>query len=189
MKLLQHLMFAGIVAGASCLAHAQDVLTNRSTELRAAADDSAKVIQVLPEKTTVKVIVRQGAWQQVRVGTNTGWVRMMHLRGGSSVIAEQETTSGSSMLAAFTRLLNSSSDRPRTTSQRAQSATVGIRGFSKEDVERAELNPAELEKLKRFQTNIESANRFASSGRLAFRSIAYLSRDAVEASNPQGASK
>ena len=55
---------------------------------------------------------------------------MMHLRGGSSVIAEQETTSGSSMLAAFTRLLNSSSDRPRTTSQRAQSATVGIRNLA-----------------------------------------------------------
>lgn len=189
MKILRHLLIAGILAGSSCLAHAQEVLTNRSTELRAAADDNAKVIQVLPEKTAVRVIVRQGAWQQVRVGSNTGWVRMMHLRGGSSVVAEQETTTGSGMLAAFTRLLNSSSDRPRGTTQRAQSATVGIRGFSKEDVERAELNPAELEKLKRFQTNIAEANRFAGSGNLAFRSVAYLSRDAVEASNPQGARK
>ncbi|MEO8385846.1 MAG: SH3 domain-containing protein, partial [Betaproteobacteria bacterium] len=70
---------------------AQAVLTNRATELRAAADDTAKVVQSLPEKTEVKVLVRQGAWQQVRVGNNTGWVRMMHLRGGSSIVAEQQS--------------------------------------------------------------------------------------------------
>lgn len=189
MKLFRFLFIAGIFASASCVAHAQEVLTNRSTELRAAADDSAKVIQVLAERTPVRVIVRQGAWQQVRVGANTGWVRMMHLRGGSSIVAEQDSSSSSGLLAAFTRLLSSSADRPRATTQRAQSATVGIRGFSKEDVERAELNPAELEKLKRFQASDADANRLANSGRLAFRSIAYLSQDAVDAAGTQGARK
>jgi uncharacterized protein YgiM (DUF1202 family) len=186
MKLFKYFFFVGLLAVSSFL-QAQEVLTNRSTELRAAADDSAKVIQVLPEKTAVRVVVRQGAWQQVRVGTNTGWVRMMHLRGGSSVVTEQDAGSGG-WLAAFTRLLSSANDRPKS-GQRAQSATVGIRGFSKEDVERAELNPAELEKLKGYQANSGDAQRLASSGKLAFRSVAYLAKDAVEASGSQGARK
>ena len=180
-------IFAGVlltVASFAAMAQAP-VLTNRATELRAAPDDAAKVVQPLSERTEVKVIVRQGAWQQVRVGANTGWVRMMHLRGGSSIVAEEQSSGG--FLAAFNRLL-SGSDRPRT-NQRAQSATVGIRGFSKEDVASAELNPAALEKLKGFQASDTSARRLANERRLAFRSVAYLARDAVETANIQGARK
>lgn len=188
-KILFNFLLAALAACASVAALAQEpVLTNRSTELRAAADDAAKVLQVLPEKTAVVVVLRQGAWQQVRVGSNTGWVKMMHLRGGSSIVAEQSSSGSSSFFAAFSKLLSSSADRPRG-NQRAQAATVGIRGFSKEDVMNAELNPAELEKLKRYQVGSGEALQFGSSGRLAFRSVAYLSRDAVEAANSQGARK
>ena len=164
-------------------------------ELRATADDSGKVLRVLPEKTAVVVLLRQGPWQQVRVEGNTGFVKMMHLRGGSSIVAEQSAPSGTSRwLAAFNSLLASSSDRQRASGggQRAQSATVGIRGFSREDVANAELNPAELEKLKRYTVGSAEAQQFGNSGRLAFRSVAYLARDAVEAantSNTQGARK
>ena len=181
-------IFTGVLlTTASLAAMAQaPVLTNRATELRAAPDDAAKVVQPLSERTEVKVIVRQGAWQQVRVGNNTGWVRMMHLRGGSSIVAEEQSSSGG-WLASFNKLL-SGSDRPRTT-QRAQSATVGIRGFSKEDVASAELNPAELERLKGFQASDAAARRLANERKLAFRSVAYLARDAVETANIQGARK
>ncbi len=180
MKRLRLFFIGAVLAVCSSVAAAQEpVQTNRSTELRAAPDDTAKVIQQLANKTEVRVVTRQGAWQQVRVGSVTGWVRMMHLRGGSSVVAEQ-APAYTNYLAALTRLLAGSADRTRTTS-RAQSATVGIRGFSKDDVERAELNPAELEKLKRFQSNDAAARRLASEGRLAFRSVAYLSQDAVDA--------
>ena len=189
MKILIKILVCALTACASALALAQaPVLTNKATELRAAPDDTARVVQSLADKTAVTVLVRQGAWQQVRVGTNTGWVRMMHLRGGSSVVAEQQSTSGG-YLAAFTRLLTSSNSGTRSTSQRAQSATVGIRGFSKEDVAAAELNPVELEKLKRFTSSDGDGRRLASQGRLAFRSVAYLAQDAVEAANQQGARK
>ncbi len=188
-KILLKSFACALVACASIHAMAQvPVLTNKATELRASPDDTARVIQPLAERTEVKVIVRQGAWQQVRVGTNTGWVRMMHLRGGSSVVAEQQSGS-SGYFAAFTRLLLGSADPSGArTNQRAQSATVGIRGFSREDVERAELNPAELEKLKRFQASDSDGRSFGSQGRLAFRSVAYLAQDAVVAAG-QGARK
>jgi hypothetical protein len=188
MNFLKRIVMALLLASCSFAAAAQ-VLTNRATELRAAPDDGARVIQSLANQTEVKVVVRQGAWQQVRVGSNTGWVRMMHLRGGSSVIAEEQSPN-SGFLAAFTRLLSgTNSGTGVRTSQRAQSATVGIRGFSRADVEAAEFNPAEFEKLKRFQTSDAEARRIASQGRLAFRSVAYLARDAVEAATTQGARK
>lgn len=191
MKKIPIKLFVGaLLAIASIHAMAQaPVLTNRATDLRASPDDTARVIQPLAERTEVKVVVRQGAWQQVRVGANTGWVRMMHLRGGSSVVAEQQSGS-TGYLSAFTRLLLGSADPGAArTGQRAQSATVGIRGFSKEDVARAELNPAELEKLKRFQASDSDGRNLGSQGRLAFRSVAYLAQDAVVAAGQQGARK
>ena len=88
--------------------------------------------------------------------------------------------------ASMNRLLLG--DRERS-GQSKQAATVGIRGFSKEDVERAELNPAELEKLKRYQASSSQAQTLAAQGRLGFRSVAYLAQDAVEAVGKQGAKK
>ena len=186
MKIFTHLFIVALSAFASTLALSQEpVLTNRATELRASPDDSAAVIQRLPEKTAVQVLQRRGPWSQTKIGTNTGWVRMMHLRGGSSVVVEQQSSSGG-FFSSFNRLLLG--DRERT-AQTRQSATVGIRGFSREDVERAELNPAELEKLKRYQANDAQARQLANQGRLAFRSIAYLAQDAVDAASKQGAKK
>ncbi len=161
-------------------------LTNRQTELRQAPDDSATLIRVLAEKTPTQILERRGAWSRVKIvkSNDIGWVRMMHLRGGATVV-ENESSGG--FFASFNRLLSGNS-RSNT---RGQSATVGIRGFSREDVERAQLNPAEFEKLTRFQASQADADRFAIQGRLAFRRVAYLAQDAIDdanVANPSGTS-
>lgn len=169
-----------VMASAAIPAHAQQSpMTNRATEMRQYPDETSNLIRTLPDKTNVQVTERRGAWSRVRAGNDTGWVRMMHLRGGT--VVEGESSSGGGFFAAFNRLL--SGDRA---SGRAQSATVGIRGFSREDVERANFNPAEFDKLKRYQATESDAQRFASQGRLAFRSVAYLSQDAVQNMNSAG---
>ena len=186
MKTFMTFIAGAFVACASLAAAAQEpVLTNRATELRAAPDDTAAIIRTLPEKTAVQVLQRRGPWSQAKVGANTGWVRMMHLRGGSSVVVEQQSGTGG-FFASMNKLLLG--DRERS-AQSKQSATVGIRGFSKEDVERAELDPVALQKLKGYQATDAQARQWASQGRLTFRSVAYLAEDAVEAANKQGAKK
>jgi len=152
--------------------------TNRQTELRQAPDDSATLIRVLAERTPAQILERRGAWSRVKIekSSDMGWVRMMHLRGGATVV---ETESSGGFFASFNRLLSGNS-RSNT---RGQSATVGIRGFSREDVERAQLNPAEFEKLKRFQASQGDADRLATQGRLAFRRVAYLAQDAINDAN------
>ncbi len=178
-----------VLAWGTCLsisvAAQEATQTNRATDLRAGPSDTSMLIQSLPEKTTVQVLKRDGAWNQVKVGTKTGYLRMMHVRGGSSVVVEQQS-SGGGFMASMNRLLLG--DRERS-GQSKQAATVGIRGFSKEDVERAEFNPAEFEKLKRFQASSSQAQSLAAQGRLGFRSVAYLAQDAVEAAGKQGAKK
>ena len=190
MKYLRVLVYGASLLGA-CLAFpvfAQEPLTtNRATELRVAPDDTAAIVKQLADKTPLQLQERKGAWSRVKSANDTGWVRMMHLRGGATVVADEKSPS-SGWLASFNRLL-SGGGSARTTNQRAQSATVGIRGFSKEDVASAELNPAELEKLKRFQATDADAASLASQRRLAFRSVAYLARDAVDSANTQGARK
>ena len=190
MKYLKLLICGASLLGASAAfpAFAQEPLTtNRATELRAAPDDTAAIVKQLADKTPLQLQERKGAWSRVKSANDTGWVRMMHLRGGATVVADEKSPS-SGWLASFNRLL-SGGGSARPTNQRAQSATVGIRGFSKEDVASAELNPAELEKLKRFQATDADAASLASQRRLAFRSVAYLARDAVDSANTQGARK
>ncbi|MBL8520235.1 MAG: hypothetical protein JNK75_06140 [Betaproteobacteria bacterium] len=175
-----------IALGAACSAlvflaplHAtaqEAVVTNRMTELRAGPDESARVVRPLADKTAVQALQRRGAWTQIRVGMDTGWVRMMHLRGGATVV-EGERTSGGGFLSGFQRLLAGDAGSRNT---RGQGATLGIRGFSKDDVAKAEFNPVEFEKLKRHQVSGGEAQRFAAQANLAFRSVTYLAQDAIE---------
>ena len=191
MRQLRMLICGVLLLGVSATfpALAQEPLTtNRATELRSAPEDVASIVKRLAEKTSLQLLERKGAWSRVKSGNDSGWVRMMHLRGGATVAVDEKTATGS-WLARMERLLSGSASSTRATNQRAQSATVGIRGFSKEDVASAELNPAELEKLKRFQATDAAATRLANERRLAFRSVAYLAQDAVEAANTQGARK
>ena len=108
---------------------------------------------------------------------------VLQVRGA---VVVESTSSGSSANSWVTKMLLGDSGR---SNQRTQSATVGIRGFSKDDLAKAEFNPAEFEKLKRYQVSDGDAQRFAAQGKLAFRGVAYLAQDAVDASGAKGAKK
>ncbi len=164
------------LAFAGALGAQEPVQTNKATELRAAPDDSALLVRSLPPRTSVEQLERKGAWTRVRIDKDTGWVRMMHLRGGA-VIVESEKTAGGGFLSGFSRLLGGNSSG----NTRAQSATVGIRGFSEEDLRKAQLNPAEFAKLKRFQAGDAESRRLAEQAKLQARDVAYLPQDAVDA--------
>ena len=189
MRQLRVLIFAALLLGANLIppALAQEPLTtNRATELRAAPDDAATVIKQLAEKSPLQLQERKGAWSRVKSGSELGWVRMMHLRGGATLVAEPQQATGSGWLSSMNRLLSGGGNN---SNQRAQSGTVGIRGFSKDDLAKAELNPIEFAKLKRYQATSADAQQLAGQGKLAFRSVAYLAQDAVEGANTTGAKK
>ena len=156
----------------SAVLYAQEPLfTNRATEMRAAPDDAAKIVRALPEKSAVQQLQRKGAWTMVQFTTGTdkspvketGWVRMMHLRGGVVVVAPQSSSDGGFM-SSFNRLLSGNSGRSST---QAQNATVGIRGLSPEELKTASPDAAALAKMNSYKSEKPEAERFAKEAKLA----------------------
>ena len=132
------------------------VLTNRDTEMRKAADGDSPVVEKIAAKTQVRVVDRKGKWHQVVTASNAvGWVNMMHLRGESSVAASE---SGTGFFSGITGALSASSSGG---AQKSQGATLGIRGFSAEDLQNAAPNVAALQKARSYRSDTPEAERFA----------------------------
>jgi hypothetical protein len=139
--------------------------TLKATEMRDKPFLDAETVATLPEKTTVEIVTRQGAWMQIKTAdARQGWIRMLSVRLGSP---DRKQQSGGNLLSA---LGIANRPRPATTS----TVTTGVRGFSEEDLAKAKPNAAEVEKMKSFSATTEEATRLAESGNLAARPVAYF---------------
>lgn len=154
-------------------AHAEPALTSRPTDLQAQAQSDSATLASLPEQTRVEVLARKGAWTQVRVGGGqTGWVRMMNLKpeGG----AQASPAASANPLGALGSLL--SAGRTSNTA----TVTTGVRGLGEEDLQNAQANPAELEKMRRFVVDRNAAQAFAQRNNLAPAKVDYLPDPAAQ---------
>ncbi len=176
MKKLAFALAAMLAAG---IALAESALTNRATELQAQAQSDSAVIATLSENTRVEVLSRKGAWTQVKTaGGQTGWVRMMSLKPESEGAAQAAPAQASANpIGALSSLLSSG----RT----ANSATVttGVRGLSEEDLQNAQANPAELEKMQKFGADKNAAQAFAQRSKLSAANVDYLPEPAPAGNN------
>jgi hypothetical protein len=140
--------------------------TLRATDVKDKPFLDATTLITLPEKTTVEIVTRQGAWMQIKAAdVKQGWIRMLSVRLGSP--DQQKPQSGGNLLSA---LGIGSRPRPATTS----TVTTGVRGFSEEDLANAKPNAAEVEKMKSYGASVEEAAKRAESGKLTAKAIAYL---------------
>lgn len=180
MKRLPLAFAALLTAGA---AHAESALTSRATELQAQAQSDAASIVSLPENTRVDVLVRKGAWSQVKTAAGqSGWVRMLALKPeGAATAAPASGSAGSNPLGALNNLLSSG----RTSN--SATVTTGVRGLSEEDLQQAQANPAELDKAQRFVADRNAAQSFAQRNKLSPLKVDYLAEpDTINARNSEG---
>jgi hypothetical protein len=139
--------------------------TLKATEVKDKPFLDATTLVTLPEKTTVEIVTRQGAWMQIKTAdVKQGWIRMLSVRLGSP---DQKANSGANLLSA---LGIGSRPRPATTA----TVTTGVRGFSEEDLANAKPNAAEVEKMKSFAATPAQAAKLAESGKLAAIPVAYF---------------
>jgi len=139
--------------------------TLKATEVKDKPFLDANTLTTLPEKTTVEILTRQGAWMQIKTAdVKQGWIRMLSVRLGSP---DQKPQGGGSLLSS---LAISSRPRPASTS----TVTTGVRGFSEEDLANAKPNAAEVEKMKGYAATPEEATRLAESGTLEVKPVAYF---------------
>lgn len=150
--------------------------TNKATDLRAQNDEASRLIRQLPNKTKVEALERAvGLWRRVKVESDIGYVKFMHIGGGATVV-QSESTSGS-VMGDFNRFLGGGGSGAR----KNEVATVGIRGLDEQSLKEAEPNLAALAAMKRFEATDSDARRVASQGNVRASSVAYIAGDASDA--------
>lgn len=177
MKMLTLALAGLMAAGAS---QAEPALTNRATDLQAQAQSDSATIASLPENTRVEVLGRKGAWTQIKTASGqSGWVRMMNLKpeGGT----QQVPATAANPLGALGSLL--SAGRTSNTA----TVTTGVRGLGEEDLQNAQANPAELEKMQKQRVDKSVAQAFAQRNRLLPVKVEYLPEPAPMPDNSRNA--
>jgi hypothetical protein len=137
----------------------------RATELKQKPFFDAPKLADLPERTAVDVIARQGAWMQVKVGSRTGWVKMLNVRMGSTEASVGSNVGGA---LALGRLF--------TTGSSGTTVTTGVKGLDEDSLQHAQPNLAELQKMGKFAATAQEAEHFAKAAKLNPSKVEYLTK-------------
>jgi hypothetical protein len=152
-----------VLALACGVAWAQSGYTIRDVAVKKEPYDDAATVGKLDEKAPVEVTRRLGGWLEVKSGSLTGWVRMLSVRMGSPGAIR----SGASGLGSLFGIARSGSS--------GASVTTGVRGLDKEQIQNAQPNFAELQKMQSFGVSRQDAQAFAGGNpRLASQRVDYL---------------
>jgi hypothetical protein len=152
----------GLVCSLS--AAAETAVTNRETSLKQEPFTDAATIATLPDKTTVEVLKRQGGWTQIKPPSAAqGWVRMLNLRFGDS----RARNSGSGLSSLFNVARTGSS---------GTTVTTGVKGLdiTKDTIQNASPNKAELKRMHGYSVSKAEATQFARNAHLQKQSVEYL---------------
>jgi len=151
---------------AANLAYADPAHTIRATDLHAESQSDAATLAFIPENTALDVVQRRGAWSQVKAGAQTGWVRMLDLRfdvkPGSGSSNSGNAAGGLNGLLASGRTANSGTD------------TTGVRGMTEEDLNKAQANPAEFQKMQSYASDKAVAVAFGKRAQLTQSNVPYF---------------
>lgn len=159
-------MLAGLMAAG--IAQAESALTSRAAELQAQAQSDSATFATLPENTKVEILGRKGAWSQVKTATGQiGWVRMMSLKPEGGQQAAPAPASANPIGALGSLLTAGRSSNTGT-------VTTGVRGLSEEDLQNAQANPAEVDKMQKFSADKNAAQAFAQRNKLMPAKVDYL---------------
>ena len=167
-------MLKRIIAGGCLLtglvSAAPGTLT-RDTELKEQAWLDASKIDSVNRGDTVDVLGTHGGWMQVKTAAGkTGWVRMLYVRLATS--GKGNSLAGLSSLGNVLR-----------TGSTGSTATTGAKGFNKEELEAAQPNFAEVDRLLGYQAKPAGAKQFAQNGGLKARSAEELTATSSKKNN------
>ncbi|MEN6587916.1 MAG: SH3 domain-containing protein [Sulfuricella sp.] len=156
----------------SLSAAAETAVTTRETELKREPFTDAATIATLPSKTAVEVLKRQGGWSQIKSpAADQGWVRMLNLRFGDG-----SAKSGGSGLGALFNVARTGSS--------GTTVTTGVKGLdiTKDTIQSASPNPAELKRMHGYSVSKAEALKFASNAHLQKQTVEYLGASASKSS-------
>lgn len=141
------------------------------------------VIKNLKAGTPVTVQSRQGGWKKVEVSkVLTGWARSYRVRSGTLDVTSRPQESGGffSSLASLSRKASGLFSSNKREYSFQNTATIGVRGLSEEQIKNAQPDMDELKKMESFRSNKSVAKSFAQQGKLKATRIAHMPVTEVE---------
>jgi hypothetical protein len=134
----------------------------KDDNIRAEPYADAKMTGKFTRGDKLEILTKQGAWLKIKTLKNTGWVRLLSVKRG---------TSSSSSASQAKGVLDVASGRAGTGQV---VATTGVRGLSAEDLKSAKFNEAEVKTLEGYTQSAAQGQQFASGGGLKAIKFAYL---------------
>lgn len=140
----------------------------KSDSMRVEPFADAKLSGSFNRGDSLEILKKQGAWLQVKTKNNTGWVRLLSVKRGTSSATGNQTAG----------VLAAASGRAGTGQI---VSTTGIRGLSEKELKAAKFNAADIKTLESYTLSAEQGKKFAASGGLkpiAFSNIPAAKGDA-----------
>lgn len=134
----------------------------KADTLRAQPYSDAKAAGALARGEGVEILGKQGAWLKIKTRKNTGWVRLLSVKRG---------TSGGSAAGQASGALSVATGRAGTGQV---VATTGVRGLSAEELKSAKFNEAEIKQMESYEQSSVAGQKFAASGGLKATRFSYL---------------
>jgi hypothetical protein len=139
---------------------AEMITVERESSLRAEPSLGAATVATVRKGTRGESLGKSGIWVNIKTPDASGWVFTFNIRFG-----ERAASSGSDVAAAGRMVSRPSS---------GVVATIGIRGLSEEDLQKAAFNADEIRRLDGFAASSEASARRAQGAGLTAAKIDYL---------------
>ena len=150
----------------SALCSAEPAVTVRQVGLKQQPAGDAKAVATVAAGTAVDVVKREGAWVQLKAGSDTGWTKLFDVKMGTGAAAPPAAkSSGFSGIAQTLNL---------ATGKRDSSVTTGVRGLDEEMLKKAQPNEQEVTTLSGYASTPDQAQAFAKAGKLTPRTVELL---------------
>ena len=149
----------------SALCNAEPAVGVRNFELKQSPAGDAKTVATVPANAPVDLIKRNGAWVQLKAGSDTGWTKLFDIKMGTGAVAPAAKSSGFSGIAETLNL---------AAGKRDSSVTTGVRGLDAEMLKKAQPNEQEVTTLVGFASTPDQAQAFAEVGKLTPRTVELL---------------
>ena len=149
----------------SALCSAEPATSVRQFDLKQSPSGDAKAVATVTAGTAVDVMKREGAWVQLKAGSDTGWTKLFDIRMGTGPVAPAAKSSGMSGIAQTLNLASGKRD---------SSVTTGVRGLDAEMLKKAQPNEQEVTTLAGYASTPDQAQAFAKAGKLTPRTVELL---------------
>ncbi len=141
----------------------------RNSDLREKPFSDSRSIATLSSNSKIEIQKNQGAWMQVKTPQGqVGWIKLLNVRTQSGTRNNGLATLGNVI----------------KTGSSGQTVTTGVKGLSAEQIQTAEPNMAEVNKMESYSSSNSEASRLARQAQLSPKKVAPLSNSNTNVNTP-----